>query len=355
MTQSLPPDASGLTPSWLSAALAPRHPGVSVASVDVLAQTDATNHHVRIGVTYDVQAGAPDTLFCKMAPLDPGHRAAIGATGMGAREARFYADLAPSIAMRIPTAHFAAADADGSFMLLLEDLTVTGCSISDGSWGIPPDLAAGGLADLAAMHVQFEDADRLAAVAPWVSTRSPGATEFTVGTLRYVLDNYRDQLTDAYAAVAEIYIADPDAVVALWDSGPHTLIHGDSHIGNLFIDNGRVGFLDWGLMTITTPMRDVSYFISMGMDPDARRTDERRLIQHYLDVRRSLGGTEISFDEAWQAHRVHAAYTVLASFLSFVPPYNSEDHRVFTEPFRARSFAALDDLDTVSALRERLR
>ena len=133
-------------------------------------------------------------------------------------------------------------------------------------------------------------------------------------------------------------------------AGPAMRSAGDTHIGNLFIDKDRVGFLDWGLLNISTPMRDVSYFITMSMLADERRKHERDLLQHYLDTRRSLGGTEISSDDAWQAHRVHTAYTVLASFLSLVPPYNGEDQREFSDAFRNRAITALDDLETVPAL-----
>jgi hypothetical protein len=112
-----------------------------------------------------------------------------------------------------------------------------------------------------------------------------------------------------------------------------------------------VGFLDWGMLCVYTAMRDVSFFLTMGMDSGDRGRQERALIRHYVDVRRALGGVELSFDDAWMAHRLHAAYTVIASFLTLVPPYNTEARRVFTEAFRARATAALDDLDTVAALR----
>ncbi|MCU1366283.1 MAG: hypothetical protein JWN39_1922 [Ilumatobacteraceae bacterium] len=354
---SLPVDVDSLTATWVTDALRTRHPGARVAEVQVLGQRGSTNHHVRLGLTYDDRGGgegAPDTLFCKMASLDPAHRIAIGATGMGAREARFYRDLAPTLTMRTPTSYFAEADDDGAFVLLLEDLAASGCAMSDGTWGIPVDLAASALEDLAHLHVHFEDTTRLDAVRPWVTANPAGAIEFTAGMLRHVIDDHRDVLSDAYIAVGEMYIADPLAVIGLWQTGRQTLIHGDAHIGNLFIDGTRVGFLDWGLTTIMTPMRDVSYFLGMSMTADDRRGVEPDLIRHYLSVRDALGGATISFDEAWQAHRVHAGYTVLASFLSLVPPYNGEDQREFSDAFRNRAITVLDDLDTVSAMRELL-
>jgi thiamine kinase-like enzyme len=352
--QRLPLDTASITPGWLTDALGARYPGVRVAAVDVLHERGSTNHHVRLGVTYDERAGLPDTMFAKMASLDEAHRVAVGSTGMGTREARFYDELAPSIKMRIPTSYFAGSGADGAFLILLEDLAATGCSISDGTWGIPADLAADALSDLAHLHVGFEDADRLAAVRPWVMATPAMSSDFTRPMLRQVIDQNSDVLSQAYIEVAEMYIADPDAIIALWEHGPHALIHGDPHIGNLFIDNGRVGFLDWGLLNISTPMRDVSYFLTMSMLADERRKHERHLLQHYLDIRRSLGGAEISADDAWQAHRVHTAYTVLASFLSLVPPYNGEDQKEFSDAFRNRAITALDDLETVPALKSLL-
>jgi aminoglycoside phosphotransferase (APT) family kinase protein len=226
--------------------------------------------------------------------------------------------------------------------------------MSDGTWGVPADLAAGALSDLARLHVRFEDPGRLAAIRPWVMATPAMSSDYTKPLLRHVIDENADVLSEDYIAVAEMYLADSDALIALWAQGPHTLIHGDPHIGNLFIDNGRVGFLDWGLMTVSTPMRDVSYFITMSMLADERRKHERDLLEHYLDTRRSLGGADISAEDAWQAHRVHTAYTVLASFLSLVPPYNGEDQREFSDLFRGRAIDALDDLETVPALKSLL-
>jgi hypothetical protein len=350
MMEPFPLDSADLTPAWLTDALSARHLGVRVASVERLQERSSTNHHVRLGLTYSERAGLPDTMFAKMASLDPAHRIAIGATGMGTREAQFYADVAPTLDMRIPTSYFAASGPDGAFLLLLEDLAARGCAISDGTWGIPADLIAGALTDLAQFHVRYEDPTLLAAVRPWVTASPAMASRATLPILREVIDQHAAVLSDAYVAVAEMYLADPDTIVGLWGQGPQTLIHGDTHIGNLFIDDGRLGFLDWGLLAITTPMRDVSYLLTMAMLADERRANERDLLRHYLDVRRSLGGAEITYDQAWQAHRVHTGYTVLASFLSLVPPYNGEDQREFSDAFRDRAITALDDLETVPAL-----
>ena len=120
--------------------------------------------------------------------------------------------------------------------------------------------------------------------------------------LRYGLDNHRDRLSDAFAETAEIYIEHSGELVSLWANGPGpaTVVHGDPHIGNLFDDRGRTGFLDWGVINVTTPLRDASYFINMAMQIEDRAArHERDRLRHYLAARKALGGEPIVWDEAW--------------------------------------------------------
>src|SRR4030095_5993470 len=128
------------------------------------------------------------------------------------------------------------------------------------------------------------------------------------------LDTHRDRLSAQFAEISELYIDHDVELSHLWLDGPTTLIHGDPHIGNLFDDGGRTGFFDWGLITLSTPLRDVSYFLNMAMQPEDRRKHEADLLRHYLEVKDVSGTTQpFTFDEAWLTHRIHGAYTVVAS------------------------------------------
>ncbi|HTQ15961.1 phosphotransferase [Mycobacterium sp.] len=63
------------------------------------------------------------------------------------------------------------------------------------------------------------------------------------------VDTLGDELDASFHRIADYYLANAAAIVRLWNSGPRTLIHGDPHIGNLFVDvadGDRTGFLDWG-------------------------------------------------------------------------------------------------------------
>src|SRR3954447_10773503 len=350
----LPATAADIDPSWLTAVLAERYPGVRVATVDVVGTTEATNAHARLRISYDEQAGAPDAVFCKLPPRDPYRREHIIESGMGRREAYFYCDMAPTLRMRTPAAHLTGYDErDGTFVLMIEDLADTGCDVSDGTWGISPDSAAGALEDLAELHVRFEDPNVRAADAAWVTRRKPG-NNYGTTLLQFGLDNHRSRLSDDFAAIAQLYIDHDVELSELWLQGPTTLLHGDTHIGNLFVDNGRTGFLDWGLMTLSTPMRDVSYFLNMAMNIDDRRRHEEDLLRHYLDVKNAIGTTQaFTFDEACLAHRIHAAYTVVACCQIVTFPENAtERRRTFANAFLARSEAAIVDLESRAALKE---
>ena len=150
----------------------------------------------------------------------------------------------------------------------MEDLSVSWCSISDGTWGISPDSTATALEDLAALHVRFEDRhrreDRGAVGA--ACGRCPGSREgpcfATVSTTITIGSATRwprppRSTSNTRAGSSSLWANGP---------GPATVVHGDPHIGNLFDDDGRTGFLDWGVMSVARfPVRDASYFIDVAI------------------------------------------------------------------------------------------
>ena len=166
---SFPISAAEIDPEWLSRALEPQHPGVRVAEISLVDQTEMTNSHARLRIRYDESAGAPDAMFCKMLPADPKRRGLIAQTAMGPREVRFYREIAPQVKLRVPAAYVALHDEkDEAFVLLIEDLIHSGCSVSDGTRGLSPDSAAQALEDLADLHTHFADSALRRAHAAWI-------------------------------------------------------------------------------------------------------------------------------------------------------------------------------------------
>ena len=353
--QFIPGSPEEIDAAWLSEALGERHPGVRVAGVEILERNEVTNAHALLKLDYDEPAGAPPTLFCKLLPCDPERRPAIAQTGMGLLEARFYTRLAPQIGMRVPRVHVARYQREtGDFALLLEDLPASGCTVSDGTRSVSPDAAARALEDLAGLHLRFEDPARRRAEAGWVPEPGP-PSDYGTSRLRFALDQHRERIGDLFAELSELYIEKNEDLHALWHAGPgpRTVVHGDAHIGNLFDDAGRTGFLDWGIICASTPLRDVSYFLCMALSVEDRRARERDLLRYYLEVRAAGGGAEIPFEQAWTAHRLQAAYLVPACCQVVTFPEDiTPRRRVFAAAFLARAEAALEDLEVRRALRE---
>ena len=83
-----------------------------------------------------------------------------------------------------------------------------------------------------------------------------------------------DRLYSAYEAVAS------DAAKAT----PWAVIHGDPHIGNLFLNaTGRPTFLDWQLVQRGPWYLDVGYHLASSLSVEQRRQAEEELVEHYLD------------------------------------------------------------------------
>lgn len=353
-TAPLPSSVADATPAWLTSALAPHFPGVEVAEVVRADVHQVTNTHLRLSLRYTEQAGAPDRLFLKIPPDLSDPRIRASRVSMGKREVLFYAQIAHTLPLRVPAVYFAEHDDDtGAFAMLMEDLVDAGCTVSDGPTSVPLDSAAQALEDLAMLHVRYEDEDVRAGEVPWIPTPA-GGNNYGQSMLQYALDNHPDRISEEFASISRLYIDRADDLQQLWRSlGPPTVIHGDPHIGNLFFDGPRVGFLDWGIINVSTPMRDVSYFLNMSLDPADRRKHDKALIKHYLEVREASSSYPIAFNQAWKAHRLHAAYCVPASCqVVMFPPDASPRRQIFAAAFLARAEAAIGDLESRAALRE---
>ena len=82
------------------------------------------------------------------------------------------------------------------------------------------------------------------------------------------------------------------------------VIHGDQHVGNLFVDAAGVPhLLDWQLVQRGSWSIDIGYHIASTLTVDDRRSAERDLLRHYLDSLRSFGVDAPTWDDAWAGLR----------------------------------------------------
>jgi aminoglycoside phosphotransferase (APT) family kinase protein len=146
-------------------------------------------------------------------------------------------------------------------------------------------------------------------------------------------------------------VAARDRLDAYWSTQPLTLIHGDSHIGNLYFIGERVGFFDWQVVQRGPGLRDLSYFLITSLPVEIRREHERAILGEYLAALRDAGGPAPASDRAWEQHRLHAFHAFVAAAVTAAARELQPDP--VARAGLARACAALTDLESLRAL-ERL-
>jgi hypothetical protein len=105
-------------------------------------------------------------------------------------------------------------------------------------------------------------------------------------------------LAQAYRLTIEHW----DALLAHWFSGPLSLLHGDSHLGNFFVSGDEMGMLDWQAAHWGKGIRDVHYFMTDSLPAATLAANERELVDYYVQ-RRAHHGAAIDFEQTWQDYR----------------------------------------------------
>jgi thiamine kinase-like enzyme len=158
-------------------------------------------------------------------------------------------------------------------------------------------------------------------------------TAIPVDNGRFIADNYR-------------------AVAALIDTPPHTVMHGDAHPGNVYFRDGRAGLLDWQAVRRGHPSRELAYTLITSLTPEDRRAAQRDLLDSYRHALAAAGGPDLDRDDLWLRFRQGALYGYVAPLITAgMGGMQVED--IAMEGLR-RGVAALDDLETIAALKHSL-
>lgn len=306
---AIPTELADLNAGWLGAVF-----GAPVESVHVLDSHSGTTGRARLGVTWAQSAGQglPPSVFVKFAPFDAEQRGFVAVNQMGVREARLYRELALELPVRVPLPWYAAFDAAGRYVMVLEDLVAAGCTFPSPRDPRVGEWTAQIVEQLARLHARFHESPRLARDLAWLAERGTGAGDFGASLVQLALERVGERLSPAFRRFASLYIERAPAIAARWNAGPATLVHGDPHLGNLFLDGERIGFLDWGVTAVAPGMRDVAYVLCNSVPTELRRAQEREWIARYLRML-AEGGVVLAADVAWEGYRLFAIYSWLAA------------------------------------------
>jgi hypothetical protein len=351
----LPVTLEEITPEWLTAALRIRQPGVTVRGAEIVDMVRGTTTKVRLRLDLDAAgkaSGIPEVVILK-GGFEP-HSRAVGMDQMFEREARAYRDVFPEMPLPSPECYFADYDAERrQGIVVMEDLVrrgVTFCTV------LRPqsfDEIALRLRVLARFHAKSWASPDLAPGGKW------GDLFEFFGIMQPFFEHYVEpENWDRFVraprgAASSVRFHDRDWLVHAWAkmtafsrSLPQCVIHGDIHLGNLYVyPDGTPGFFD-SLASTAPGMLEVSYHISGSLDSHDRRRWEGPLVQVYLDELAANGVAVPSFDEAMHW------YTVLLLYGHFIFFTNEIERQA--EPLNcavvSRVSAALVDLDYLNVI-----
>jgi aminoglycoside phosphotransferase (APT) family kinase protein len=337
----IPESPDDLTAEWFGGVL-----DRSVQSASVVEVHSGTTGRARVAIEGD---GLPATVFCKLAALHDKQREFVRRSGIGVAEARFYEDFAATVPVRVPFAYHAAHDDDGGFVMVLEDLTAAGCRFPSLRDADPEQRAHSTVTEMAALHTAFSGVD-----VGWVPTRagfgadatSASAARHAGSFVAHALEKFAGEMGPAFERVGRLYVDHTAGVLDWWDEGARTLIHGDAHLGNLFVDGDRTGFFDWGMVSHSPGMRDVAYYLGNSVPTDVRRRVEGVLLDEYCTA------TGLDRGVAGEQYRLFALYSWVSAVSTAAVGSRWQPEHVWRGGME-RATATVADLDTAGLLADR--
>ncbi|MDB5723865.1 MAG: hypothetical protein JWQ16_619 [Novosphingobium sp.] len=351
----LPIEFDEITPEWLTAALRTKQPDVTIRKVDVIDMVRGTTTKIRLRLDLDdaaKAAGIPELVILK-GGFEP-HSRSVGMNQMFQREVRAYRDVFPAFPLPTPTCFFADYDADRKQgIVIMEDLVERGVEFCNATRPQTPEQIARRLGALAQFHAGSWNSPELAPGEKW------GDMVDFFDTMRSFFEHYASPETWARfvgsprGAASSVRFHDPAWLLDGWDrvtryahQQPHCILHGDIHLGNLYIyPDGTPGFFD-SITSRGPGMLEVSYHISASLDTSDRPKAERALVQHYLDELKRHGADAPSIEDAMHQYAIFLLYGY------FIWMTTEADRQ--TEPVNTANVArvsnAMLDHDTMSVI-----
>jgi aminoglycoside phosphotransferase (APT) family kinase protein len=348
----MPDRPEAITPQWLSGALQKSLPGVEVTGVEVADRHSGTTGRARLRLAYASGSSGPATVFVKLPPFDEVQRQLVAVTDMGRREAHFYEAIAAEVPLRIPRPYYAAhGDEPTAYIMILEDLEASGCtfpkSVDDHA------RAHGGqvIAALARLHAHFWQDARFASELAWVPRAMRGALGAKL--IEQAREKFAGDFPPVFSELCRLYAEHHERVCDLWDEGEATLIHGDIHAGNQFVDGGSIGVYDWAVLSRSPGIRDVGIYLCNSCPTELRRAEQERWLRSYRQGLVDAGIAAPALDTLWRRYRRAVLYGWVAATTTAAMGDRWQPIQVGMSAMR-RSTQTCADLETVEAFREAL-
>jgi aminoglycoside phosphotransferase (APT) family kinase protein len=178
---------------------------------------------------------------------------------------------------------------------------------------------------LARLHARYWESPRFKTDLAWVQTHVVGdVKDLMDGLIRDGIrdqisrEKYKRELIGRMGTSEEELHAGLAAVQRHQSTLPQTILHGDPHVGNIYLmPDGSAGLYDWQISVRGHVIHDVVYQITTGLSIELRRKHERELLAIYLDRLGHYGvANPPSAEELWLEYRRAAIWGVYIGWLT---------------------------------------
>lgn len=338
---------------WLTGALRSHARDLELRDFAILDVKHGTCTKIRLRLDLDAagrRAGIPERVMLK-GGFEPHSRQMYP---MHRSEVRAYHDVLPVLKLPSPCCYFAEHDPERrQGIVIMEDLQARGVSFCDPLRPHTREAVARRLIELARFHARTWASPELDPGGQWgwLETCLPEQG----GYMRQFLDPaiWQHYVDLPRGRAASVYFHDVawmgkafDRLVRLAARLPHALLHGDTHLGNLYVErDGTPGFFD-SLPHRWPAIEEVAYHVTCALDPLDRRRWEHDLVQHYLDELARCGVTPPPLAEAMQHYAAFLAF----GYCIFLVNASAFQPEAINTACTARFSTAMIDHDTIGVL-----
>ncbi|RZK04062.1 MAG: hypothetical protein EOO76_00680 [Novosphingobium sp.] len=339
--------------AWLTRALRTRAPEAGLRGFEIVEVDHGTCTKIRIALDLDDAAraaGIAERVILK-GGFEPHSRQMHYMHGF---EVHAYADVLPVLKLPSPAAYFAGFDeARQQGIVILEDLTLRGVEFCHPLVPNSVEQVSRRLIELARFHAKTWGSPELDPGGRWgfLGVCIPE----TGGHMRQFLDPvvWQSFVDLPRGRAASVHFHDPrwmaealDKLHRLAKRLPHALLHGDTHLGNLYREaDGTPGFFD-SLPHRWPGIQEVAYHVAGALDPIERRQAERELVALYLDELAASGVTPPSLEESMRHYAAFLAF----GYCIFLVNASAFQPEAINTAYTARFSAAMVDNDTIGVL-----
>jgi hypothetical protein len=308
-----PATTSAVDEGYLARVFSARAPGARPTSIERAGRHSGTTDRQPLQVTWNEagrRAELPERLFLKGTPPTAKSRLMVGPLDMAVNEVRFYERVQPDIPHIAPQVYAAHAGSGARHLMVLEDVVGSGGQAFLISDECTLEHARAVMKVLGTLHGQFAGSPRLQTdlsfAKPMTSRAGAPMLRLTMRKLRnwYLKAPDERPVPPAVTRLLRTVQDNDKRLYRMFEQGPQTFLHGDSHLGNTFRRaDGSAGLLDWQVVWQGRGVREVAYFIGTSVDTEIRRAHEKELLELYLETVREQGVTAPMLNDAWDDYR----------------------------------------------------